>query len=54
MEVIFALSKPVPPQSDEEMMAAKFALVRNTWSKERMPEIQVAALPFFVNFSQIS
>ena len=41
VESIYDLSKPLPPLSDEEMMAAKFTLVRNTWSQERMPEIQV-------------
>ena len=44
MESIYDLSKPLPPQSDEEMMAAKFTLVRNTWSQERMPEIQVRSV----------
>jgi hypothetical protein len=43
VESIYDLSKPLPPQSDEEMMAAKFTLVRNTWSEERMPEIQVCS-----------
>jgi len=44
VESLYDLSKPQPPQSDEEMMAAKFALVRNTWSEERKPEIQLHAM----------
>lgn len=44
VESLYDLSKPQPPQSEEEMMAAKFTLVRNTWSKERKPEIQLHAM----------
>ena len=44
VESIFDLSKPQPPQTDEEVMAAKFALVRNTWSNERNPAIQLEAM----------
>jgi len=44
VEVMYDLSKPQPPQSEEEIMTAKFTLVRNTWSNERKPDIQLHAM----------
>lgn len=44
VECIFDLSKPLPPQSNEELMAAKFTLIRNTWSTDRRPDIQLHAM----------
>jgi CRP-like cAMP-binding protein len=51
VEVIYELSKPQPPQSEEEMMTAKFTLVRNTWSNERKPDIQLHAMADVLAFS---
>jgi hypothetical protein len=43
-EAIVDLSKPLPQLSDEQLMEEKFILVRNTWSSEKQPDIQLAAL----------
>jgi hypothetical protein len=43
-EAFVDLSKPQPQLSDEQLMEEKFILVRNTWSAEKQPDIQIAAL----------
>lgn len=43
-EAFVDLSKPQPKLTEREQMEEKFILIRNTWSTERLPEIQLAAL----------
>ena len=43
-EAFVELSKPREKLTERQEMEEKFVLIRNTWSTERLPEIQLAAL----------
>eukprot|EP00960_Hanusia_phi_P038790 753601-Hanusia_phi.AAC.2 len=52
VEAICDLSKPEPPASEEEVISDKFILIRNSWTKEKKPEIQLLSLLDLFEFSK--